>query len=211
MNWKSFLVVGIAFLVILSSNPIEGIAYYLVDSHSASIQSFLGVKEQKVGQQVLKKRFVSASSTQQSIDKDEHFDLALEQYPKVRVVATGYTAGFESTGKTPSHPSYGITYSGVKVRRSVYSTIAADLRIFPLGTILYIPGYGYGVVADKGGAIRGKKLDLYFDTKADVYNLWGKKTVDVYVIQKGQGEVTEQMFKMLHEKGIAAMAQLNNN
>ena len=45
---------------------------------------------------------------------------------------------------------------GVKVKRDLYSTVAADLNVFPIGTILFIPEYGFGVVADKGGAIKGK-------------------------------------------------------
>src|SRR5690625_1512343 len=60
------------------------------------------------------------------------------QYPSVEVIATGYTAGIESTGKTRNHPEYGITYSGVEVKRDLYSTIAADLNIYPIGTIMYI-------------------------------------------------------------------------
>ena len=50
----------------------------------------------------------------------------------VKVTATGYTAGYESTGKKPGHPQYGITYSGVKVKRdrNTLSTIAADLMYF---------------------------------------------------------------------------------
>ncbi|MDU4698573.1 MULTISPECIES: 3D domain-containing protein [Paenibacillus] len=117
----------------------------------------------------------------------------------VKVLATGYTAGYESTGKKPNHPQYGITYSGVKVRRDkdTVSTIAADLKIFPLGTILYIPGYGYGVVADKGSAIRGHKIDLYFDTTKQVYKEWGKKEVEVQVVRKGNGKLTEAMLKEL--------------
>ncbi|KHF31608.1 Cell wall-binding protein YocH precursor [Paenibacillus sp. P1XP2] len=77
----------------------------------------------------------------------------------VKVMATGYTAGYESTGKRPSHPQYGITYSGVKVRRdkNTISTIAADPRVFPLGTILYIPGYGYAIVADVAPPLRDGK------------------------------------------------------
>ncbi|MED3563245.1 hypothetical protein BIV60_21805 [Bacillus sp. MUM 116] len=121
------------------------------------------------------------------------------KYPKKTVVATGYTAGFESTGKYQGHPEYGITYSGVKVKRDLYSTIAADLNVFPLGTILFIPGYGYGVVADKGGAINGDELDLYFNTVKDVYNQWGKKKLDVYVVQKGNGSLSEQELKTLNE------------
>ncbi|MGL4521212.1 MAG: 3D domain-containing protein [Bacilli bacterium] len=122
----------------------------------------------------------------------------LKQFPTYRVLATGYTAGYESTGKSENHPEYGITFSGVKVSRSTFSTIAADLSVFPLGTILYIPGYGYGVVADKGGAIKGDRLDLYFETVADVYNDWGKKELNVYVIQKGNGSVTQDFLNALN-------------
>ncbi|WP_066400863.1 3D domain-containing protein [Neobacillus mesonae] len=121
------------------------------------------------------------------------------KYPKYTVTATGYTAGFESTGKNKGHPEYGITYSGVKVKRDLFSTIAADLSVFPIGTILFIPGYGYGVVADKGGAIKGNKLDLYYETVEDVYRLWGKKQVDVYIIQKGNGKLTEKQLLALNE------------
>ncbi|WP_420707418.1 3D domain-containing protein [Paenibacillus sp. 1001270B_150601_E10] len=118
---------------------------------------------------------------------------------QVNVTATGYTAGEESTGKRPGHPAYGITYSGVKVKRSYVSTVAADLSIFPLGSILYVPGYGYGVVADIGAKIKGKRLDLYFDTTRQVYAQWGKKNVDVLLIKRGNGKVTETMLEDLNE------------
>lgn len=121
------------------------------------------------------------------------------EYPKVTVTATGYTAGVESTGKYANDPEYGITFSGVKVKRDLYSTIAADLNVFPIGTILFIPGYGYGVVADKGGAIQGNRLDLYYETVDDVYQQWGKKTLDVYVVQKGEGKLTEKELSELND------------
>lgn len=115
----------------------------------------------------------------------------LSQYPTKKVIATGYTAGYESTGKTKNHPLYGITYSGLKVQRGQISTVAADLSVFPLGTVLYIPDYGYGIVTDIGGAIKGNKIDLYYDTVEEVYREWGKREVDVYVIHEGNGSVTE--------------------
>lgn len=120
------------------------------------------------------------------------------EFPVKEVIATGYTAGYESTGKNPDHPHYGITFSGVKVRRDLYSTIAADRSVFPLGTILYIPNYGYGVVADTGGAIKGDKIDLYFETVEDVYELWGKQKVEVYVIKKGDGNLSESVLDHLN-------------
>lgn len=121
------------------------------------------------------------------------------KYPDEDVIATGYTAGYESTGKYPNHPGYGITYSGVKVKRDLYSTIAADTSIFPIGTILFIPSYGYGVVADTGSAIKGNKIDLYYNTVDDVYREWGKKQLKVYVIRKGTGKLTEHELKALNE------------
>ena len=136
-----------------------------------------------------------AAEVQPSIEDEIDFS----QYPVHTVTATGYTAGYESTGKYPESPTYGITYSGVKVKRDLYSTVAADLNVFPLGTILWIPGYGYGVVADKGGAINGDELDLYYNTVADVYADWGKKTLDVYIIEKGKGSLTEKQLKNLND------------
>lgn len=130
---------------------------------------------------------------------------ALEQandwskYRVIEMTATGYTSGIESTGKRPGHPEYGITYSGVKAKRDLYSTIAADLRVFPLGTILFVPGYGYGVVADKGGAIKGNRLDLYYDTVKDVYSQWGKKKVNVYIVKIGNGKFSEEELTMLNQ------------
>lgn len=124
-------------------------------------------------------------------------DELAKSYKSIEVTATGYYAGVESTGKHPGHPEYGITFSGLKVMRdrNALSTIAADLSIFPLGTILWIPGYGYGLVADTGSAIKGHKIDLYFETKDQVYDLWGKKTLDVYIVEQGTGSITQEMFQ----------------
>ena len=117
----------------------------------------------------------------------------------MQVVATGYTAGVESTGKKPGHPQYGITYSGVKVRRDFVSTIAADPKVFPIGTVLYVPGYGYGIVADTGSAIQGKKIDLYFETRKQVFKQWGKRKVTVYVLKRGNGKLTEARVTELNQ------------
>lgn len=116
----------------------------------------------------------------------------IKKYPSKKVTATGYTAGEESTGKNPGDELYGITFSGVKVKRDTYSTIAADPDVFPIGSILFIPGYGYGVVADTGSAINGKIIDLYYDTVDDVFNEWGKKKVKVYVVKEGDGSFSEK-------------------
>jgi len=62
-------------------------------------------------------------------------------------------------------------------------TIAADTKYHRFGTRMYVPGYGWGVVEDRGGAIKGaNRLDLYFKSHRKALN-WGKRNVDV-IIQK---------------------------
>jgi 3D (Asp-Asp-Asp) domain-containing protein len=71
----------------------------------------------------------------------------------------------------------GETASGTKAKKG---TIAADTNVFPFGTRMRIPGYGDGVVEDRGGAIQGGKIDLFFKTHKQALE-WGRKTVTVEV------------------------------
>ena len=71
----------------------------------------------------------------------------------------------------------GMTASGVMAQRG---TLAADTRHFPMGTVMFIPGYGWGKVEDRGGAIKGNKLDLFFDSHEEALE-WGRQQVDVRV------------------------------
>jgi 3D (Asp-Asp-Asp) domain-containing protein len=139
------------------------------------------------------------SSAEVKTPKNIEDFIDFSKYPTVEVTATGYTAGQESTGKSRSHPAYGITKSGIKVKRDLYSTIAADTTVFPIGTIIFIPGYGYGVVADTGSAIKGHRIDLYYNTVEEVYEKWGKKKVEVYLIKIGNGKITEKELNQLNE------------
>ena len=60
-------------------------------------------------------------------------------------------------------------------------TIAADTKYYPFGTRIYIPGYGWGVVEDKGGAIKGPdRIDLFFDSHADAIH-WGRRKATVEI------------------------------
>lgn len=71
----------------------------------------------------------------------------------------------------------GITASGAPAK---HGTIAADTSVFPFGTVMHIPGYGFGVVEDRGGAIKGTKIDLYF-THHDKALAWGRQRKEVKV------------------------------
>jgi 3D (Asp-Asp-Asp) domain-containing protein len=203
------LVFSILFVLAIQSTylQISGVEARMIpfDSYLSSVE---GVQSHSGRQVALGYKYVkhisamkTEISSQEVVTRPKTLEDTIDfsQYPTAKVTATGYTAGVESTGKSPNHPSYGITYSGVKVKRDLYSTIAADLRVYPVGTILFIPGYGYGVVADKGGAIKGNKLDLYFETVKDVYTEWGKKHLDVYIVQMGSGSLSEQELSALNE------------
>lgn len=168
--------------------------------NSADTFKFLGLTFKAMNSEPVIEAMTSSSVGTANRNVSLEDEIGLSKYPTKQVVATGYTAGIESTGKQPGNPSYGITYSGVKVKRDLYSTVAADLDVFPLGTILFIPEYGFGVVADKGGAIKGNRLDLYYETVKDVYNDWGKRQVDVYVIKMGDGKLTEEQLNRLNEE-----------
>jgi len=76
----------------------------------------------------------------------------------------------------------GITASGTRARPG---TIAADTRLYPFGTIMYVEGYGYGRVEDRGGAIKGQSIDLYFRTHRQALE-WGRqqKQVRVWRVQR---------------------------
>lgn len=69
------------------------------------------------------------------------------------------------------------TATGAVVRRGI---VAVDPRIIPLGTKLYVEGYGEAAALDTGGAIKGNRIDLYMDSTEDAAN-WGVRTVIVYV------------------------------
>lgn len=106
--------------------------------------------------------------------------IANKQYVKELVMsATAYTADYASTGKNPGDPGFGITYSGMKARVGV---VAVDPTVIPLGTELYIEGYGYAVAGDIGSAIKGAKIDLFFNTSRECTN-YGRQKVLVYVLK----------------------------
>ncbi|MBQ3444458.1 MAG: peptidoglycan-binding protein [Selenomonadaceae bacterium] len=88
----------------------------------------------------------------------------------IRVEATAYSSA------QPGLSAY--TATGTLCRHGV---IATDPFVIPLGTRVYIPGYGYAVAEDTGGAIVGHKIDVAFDTLAECYE-FGRQFIDIYII-----------------------------
>ncbi|PZE20204.1 LysM peptidoglycan-binding domain-containing protein [Paenibacillus xerothermodurans] len=93
---------------------------------------------------------------------------------------TAYTAGVESTGKTPESPQYGITFSGSKAEEG--RTIAVDPDIIPLGTKVYIDGIGVRTAEDTGSAVKGARIDVFMNDVGEAINFGVKPNVKVYVL-----------------------------
>lgn len=118
-----------------------------------------------------------------------------------RYVSEGNQRGREYSGKTasgsdPREPQDGLfTFDSLRrpymipVKTVLFpwyffsenGTIAADTRYYPFGTKMYVKGYGWGVVEDRGGAIKGPdRIDLYFDSHNDALH-WGRRKVQVEI------------------------------
>lgn len=87
--------------------------------------------------------------------------------------ATFYCSCEKCCGK-----SNGITASGEKAVEGI--TIAADISVLPMGTEVFIAGYGVRTVQDTGGAIKGNKIDIYMDSHKKCLE-HGRKKIWLYV------------------------------
>ncbi|MGE5589118.1 MAG: S-layer homology domain-containing protein [Bacillota bacterium] len=71
------------------------------------------------------------------------------------------------------------TFSGIRVRRGL---VAVDPRVIPLGSVLYVEGYGYALAADTGSAIKGHRIDLYSEDAQEVA-MFGIQPRQVWVLE----------------------------
>ena len=102
---------------------------------------------------------------------DYEFSAEVPEFSRViRVEATAYSSAQAGLSD--------YTALGTLCRRGV---IATDPNIIPLGTRVFIPGYGYAVAEDTGSAIYGNKIDVAFDTIAECYE-FGRQFIDIYIL-----------------------------
>jgi 3D (Asp-Asp-Asp) domain-containing protein len=87
------------------------------------------------------------------------------------MVATAYTAG-----------CYGCSGTTASGRPAGHGVVAVDPRVIPLGTRMYIPGYGHAVAGDTGGDIRGYRIDLGFNSNSQALG-FGRRAITVYLIK----------------------------
>ncbi|KAB2328858.1 DUF348 domain-containing protein [Cytobacillus depressus] len=106
----------------------------------------------------------------------------------VNVVASrGETGGKEIYVSSTAYTAHcngcsGRTATGLNLRANPdMKVIAVDPRVIPLGTKVYVEGYGYAIAADTGSAIKGNKIDVFFASNADAYR-WGRKNVKIRIL-----------------------------
>ena len=81
---------------------------------------------------------------------------------KLTVEATGYAI-------------HGTTATGIQTG---WGVVAVDPSVIPLGTRMFVPGYGEGVAADTGSAVKGNIIDVWFPTREQALQ-WGRRTVTI--------------------------------
>ena len=75
-----------------------------------------------------------------------------------------------------------MTKTGINLRSNPdLKVIAVDPSIIPLGTKVWVEGYGYAIAGDTGGAIKGMKIDLHVPTKNAAYK-FGRRQVKIKII-----------------------------
>ncbi|GEB76658.1 peptidoglycan-binding protein [Sporolactobacillus inulinus] len=116
-------------------------------------------------------RVQAAPQKKDTVRKTENVSIVREFYAN----STAYTAN--CTGCS------GTTATGINLNQNPNSkVIAVDPSVIPLGTKLFVEGYGYAVAGDTGGAIKGHRIDVFFKDNNRALQ-WGRRTVKVKVLE----------------------------
>ncbi|MFU2015829.1 LysM peptidoglycan-binding domain-containing protein [Peribacillus butanolivorans] len=93
---------------------------------------------------------------------------------EITVRATAYTADCQGCS--------GTTATGIDLKANPNTkVISVDPSVIPLGSKVYVEGYGYATAADTGSAIKGNKVDIFIPNEQDAIN-WGVKNVKLQIL-----------------------------
>ncbi|MBM7866364.1 DUF348 domain-containing protein [Heliobacterium gestii] len=106
-----------------------------------------------------------AASTKGEGNSEEEVAAAIRRTMRMEATAYTHTGNRTATGTWP--------HVGI---------VAVDPSVIPLGSTLYVEGYGLARAADTGGAIRGSIIDVFFDSNAECFQ-WGRRQVTVHILE----------------------------
>ncbi|WML50430.1 3D domain-containing protein [Neobacillus sp. PS3-34] len=132
-------------------------------SDKIKINQKLTVKLVKASATVVKKQTAAVKKQSPAVVKE------------FKVQASAYTMNCKSCS--------GITATGINLKKNPnQKVISVDPKFIKLGTKVYVEGYGYAIAADKGSAIKGNVIDIFFPSQKQAIN-WGRKTVTIKILK----------------------------
>lgn len=152
--------------VIQSGKPGEKVVKYLM-----TYKDGVKVGAEVIGTQVTVKPVTEIIA----VSNSTRFEMASREghrFPYIYMEATGY-APFVCGGSASGRAA-----NGMHAGRGV---VAIDPRVIQMGTQLYVEGYGYCIAGDTGGAIKGARIDLGFDSRSEAMD-FGRRPVKVYIL-----------------------------
>ncbi|HZH98157.1 MAG TPA: 3D domain-containing protein, partial [Fimbriimonadaceae bacterium] len=96
------------------------------------------------------------------------------KHKTLKMTATAYDPSPQTIPGTT-----GRTANGMWARHGL---VAVDRRVIPLGTLLFVEGYGFAIAADTGGAIKGHKIDLCYNSRSEALR-FGRRKVTVHILK----------------------------
>ncbi|MFZ7102182.1 MAG: 3D domain-containing protein [Peptococcaceae bacterium] len=141
-----------------------------------------GLKEVKYRVTLQNGQELRRESISEVIIKEPQPQIILKGQRAQAVIASGRPTHFREV-KIMEASAY--THTGNRTATGVYpeiGTIAVDPEVIPLGTKLWIEGYGFGVAQDTGGYINGNRIDLFMETKRECF-YWGRRHVRVLILE----------------------------
>lgn len=145
----------------------------LAEKEKAAIQAQLAQAQNRITQE----RQEAAARTNRVVQPAAPQPAAVsenaENGKELYVTATAYSHEDSQTG---------MTAMGINIKANPHmKLIAVDPSVIPLGSRVWVEGYGEAIAGDTGGAIKGHKIDVLMPSAADARN-WGRKTVKVVIL-----------------------------
>ncbi|EIA17379.1 hypothetical protein JJB52_07330 [Clostridium perfringens] len=153
----------------LNIDSVKEAANNSVQAAKNKIES-LKAEEAKKAEEVAKNNAANSSNTTSSNNSSSQPSSDGKYKKTLSMEATAYSGGtLTAMGLKPVRDPGGI------------STIAVDPSVIPLGSKVYIPGYGYAIASDTGGVIKGNIIDLYMNSHDECIS-WGRRQVTLHIV-----------------------------